>query len=241
MSVNVMLFVVFPYAAVAMAAVGTVYRFLARPSTVSSRSSQLLESKKLFWGSVPFHWGLALVLAGHLAALLVPRGVELWNGAPVRLFLLEASGLALGLWSLGGLAVLCWRRASEARVRAVTSVMDVATLGGLAVSMLSGIAVALVYGSGAFWFTSVLTPYIWSLAGHDPRPELIADLPLLVQLHVFNFFLLLALLPFSRLVHAISLPLGYLIRPPLLVLRTRRQQEPPLAAARDLPVSQVRR
>jgi nitrate reductase gamma subunit len=241
MSGNLILFVVFPYVAFVLAVVGTAYRLIYRPSTVSSLTTQLLEERKLFWGSISFHWGLMLILAGHLLALLVPRGLELWNGAPLRLYLLETTGLALGLWSLSGLAILAWRRLSEPRVQAVTRPMDVVIMLLLAVSMVTGVLTAVLYSFGSFWFTSVLTPYIWSLAALAPRPELVADLPLLVQIHLFNFFLLLAAFPFSRLVHAVTLPLGYLVRPWQLVIRQRSTAPAPLRSPGSVPAPQVRR
>ena len=42
------------------------------------------------------------MLLGHLFALLLPGGLLLWNSVPIRLYLLEATGLALGLWALVG-------------------------------------------------------------------------------------------------------------------------------------------
>ena len=57
----------------------TIYRSIYRPFTVSSLSSQLLERKKLYWGSISFHYGIVLVLLGHLVALLLPQGLRLWN------------------------------------------------------------------------------------------------------------------------------------------------------------------
>jgi nitrate reductase gamma subunit len=51
---------------------------------------------------------------------------------------------------------------------------------------------------------------------------MIAPLPWVIQLHVFNFFVLLAVFPFSRLVHIITYPLGYLFRPWQLVVWNRR-------------------
>jgi nitrate reductase gamma subunit len=240
MSADLMVFVVFPYVAVVLAVVGTSYRLIYRPSTVSSQTTQLLEERKLFWGSVSFHWGLMLVLGGHLLALLVPRGLEVWNGAPLRLYLLETTGLALGFWSLSGLAVLAWRRLSEPRVQAVTHPMDVIILALLAVSMITGVLTAVLYSFGSFWFTSVLTPYVWSLAALGPRPDLVADLPLLVQMHVFNFFLILAAFPFSRLVHALTLPLGYLLRPWQIVIR-HRAVPAPARPGHTVPAPQIRR
>jgi nitrate reductase gamma subunit len=52
-TLSVMLFVVFPYAALALAITVTVLRWRKAPFSISSLSSQLLESKKLFWGSSP--------------------------------------------------------------------------------------------------------------------------------------------------------------------------------------------
>ena len=99
MNWNSVLFLIVPYAVVVLAVVATAYRLLYRPSTVSSLSSQILESRKLFWGSISFHWGLVLVLAGHLLALFLPRSITLWNAAPLRLYILE--GYRVGAGSLG--------------------------------------------------------------------------------------------------------------------------------------------
>lgn len=219
---NQLLFVVFPYVAFALAVVVSVIRWRRHPFSVSALSSQLLEGRKLFWGSVAFHWGITLVLLGHLAALLVPRGFELWNGAPLRLYLLEATGLALGLWTLFGLAVLIYRRLTTARIRVVTTPMDLVVLGVILVQVVTGLWIAVGYRWGSFWGTSVFVPYIWSLLTFQPRPELVGPLPFVLQLHAFAFFVFLAVFPFSRLVHIVTVPLGYLTRPWQKVVRMKR-------------------
>jgi len=210
---NDLLFRIFPYVAAAMFVVGTIYRMRYRAFTVSSLSSQLLERKKLFWGSVSFHWGLTLILVAHLAALLVPSSFEAWNSAPVRLYLLEGTGLALALWTLFGLGILIYRRLGSDRVRAVTTPMDLVVLGLLLAQVLSGVLVAVGYRFGSFWGTGVFVPYVRSLFTLGPRPELVVDLPWLVQAHAVLFFVFLAVFPFTRLVHIVTLPLGYLFRP----------------------------
>ncbi len=220
---NQLLFVVFPYVAISLAVVVSVIRWKRHPFSVSALSSQLLESRKLFWGSVSFHWGISLVLLGHLAALLVPRGFELWNGAPARLYLLEATGLALGLWALFGVVVLIYRRLTNRRIQAVTSVMDGVVLALILVQVVTGLWIALGYRWGSFWGTSVFVPYVWSLLTFQPQPELVAPLPFVLQLHAFSFFVFLALFPFSRLVHIVTVPLGYLTRPWQKVVRMNRE------------------
>ncbi|MBI5439845.1 MAG: respiratory nitrate reductase subunit gamma [Deltaproteobacteria bacterium] len=222
MSWNTLVFVVFPYVAVALAISVTALRAWWMPSTLTSRTSQLLEHRKLLWGSVPFHWGLTLTLAGHFLGLLIPRGLEAWNAVPLRLFVQEATAFGLGVWALGGLAVLVWRRAMDARVRKVTTPMDLVVLGLLAVSVVTGLTSALAFRFGSYWFPSVFTPYLRSLLILSPRPELVLDLPWLLKLHVLAFFTLLAVFPFSRLVHVVTVPFGYLVRPWQVVLWSRR-------------------
>lgn len=218
---NSIFFLIFPYLAMLTAVVVTVYRAIYRPFTISSLSSQLLERKKLYWGSISFHWGIILLLLGHLAALLFPNTLVAWNARPIRLYLLELTGAALAVWSLGGLLILLWRRFSERRIRVVTSPMDWVVLILLLVSVITGLWTATAYRFGSFWFTSVFTPYLWSLLTLQPQVGLVAPLPFVIKLHVFNFFLLLAIFPFSRLVHIITYPLGYLFRPWQIVLRGR--------------------
>jgi nitrate reductase gamma subunit len=224
---NNLFFLIFPYLALSQALVVTVYRSIARPFTISSLSSQLLERKGLFWGSIPFHYGIILILLGHLLALVFPRGILLWNAVPVRLYLLELTGIALGVWALVGLLVLIWRRVVNARIRAVSSAMDYVVLFLLLVSVVTGVLVATTYRFGSYWFTGIFTPYLWSILTFQPRPELVAPLPGVIKLHVLNFFVLLMVFPFSRLVHIITYPLGYLLRPWQIVIWARRQMDVP--------------
>ena len=52
---NTLFFVILPYVALAIAVVVTLYRSLYRPFSISALSSQLLERRQLFWGSISFH------------------------------------------------------------------------------------------------------------------------------------------------------------------------------------------
>ncbi|GAA5336769.1 respiratory nitrate reductase subunit gamma [Thermus antranikianii] len=222
MNWNALLFSIFPYIALTLAVAVTAYRMAYRPFSISAQSSQLLEQKRLFFGSIAMHWGLVLVLLGHLLALLIPKGLLLWNAVPLRLYLLEITGLGLGLWALVGTYVLLARRVSVARVRAASTSMDYVVLVVIFVSVLSGVLTALFYRYGSYWFPAVMTPYLWSILTLQPRPELIADLPFWIQLHVFNFWVFLAVFPFSRLVHIITVPLGYVVRPWQIVIWVRK-------------------
>ena len=219
---NTLLFLVFPYVTIILAIIVTTYRAIYRPFTISSLSSQMLERRMLYWGSLSFHWGIVFVLIGHLLAIFFPKGMVLWNSVPLRLYLLEFTGVVLALWSLVGLLILLWRRFIERRIRVVTTPMDIVVLLLVLLSIVTGIVVATFYRFGSTWFTGVFTPYVWSILTLRPRPELVAPLPWMVQLHVLNLFILLAVFPFSRLVHIITYPLGYLFRPWQIVVWVRR-------------------
>jgi nitrate reductase gamma subunit len=137
----------------------------------------------------------------------------------VRLYLLEATGFALGLWAAFGLIVLLSRRLSNRRIRAVTSPMDVVVLLLLAVQIATGLWIAVGYRWGSYWGTSVLVPYMRSVLTFSPDASYVEPLPLVLQLHVMAFWVFVAVFAFSRLVHVVTLPLGYLFRPWQRVIR----------------------
>ena len=211
--------------ALVAALVGVIWRYRTNQFSHSTVSSQFLENRRLFWGSVPWHYGIMIILTGHLIGVLFPRGVMAWNGVPLRLYILEGSGLALGLLVLTGLTFLLVRRATDARVRAVTSRMDLVLLIILFISAIAGVGTAIFYRWGAAWYVQTATPYIWSLFKLSPAVDYVASMPLLVKIHVFNAFILLAIFPFTRLVHIISVPLSYMWRPYQIVMWQRRKAQ----------------
>jgi len=207
------LFVAFPYAAVAVFVLGVAYRYRQRGFTVSSLSSQFLEGNKLFWGTIPFHIGLLVVLTGRLVAFLLPRATLAWNVVPVRLIVLEVSAFAFGLSVLVGLVGLIGRRLTNPRIRAVTTRADVVIEVVLLAQVLLGLWSALGYRWGSSWFAADLSPYLWSLVTLSPEPEAVFALPWVIKLHIFGAFLIVFLVPFTRLVHFVVAPLHYLARP----------------------------
>ncbi|MFQ5689321.1 MAG: respiratory nitrate reductase subunit gamma [Gemmatimonadota bacterium] len=219
---NQILFTVLPYVAVVLAVVVSVSRFLRNRYSYSSLSSQFLENGTLFPGSLSFHYGLLVVLAGHLIGLLFPRQMMTFNIVPTRLFILESTSLAFALLTLVGLVLLIVRRGTSARVRAVTSRWDVVLLALLLVQVATGIHTAIFYRWGSAWYVHTAVPYLWSLVRLDPRPQLVAGLPLIVRLHMISAFVLIGVIPFTRLVHFLVVPIPYLWRPYQVVAWRRR-------------------
>lgn len=213
-----LLFVIFPYAAVLLAVVATAQRYFKSGFSYSSLSSQFLESDELFYGSVAWHFGIIAVLIGHLIGLLFPERVLWFNGVPVRLYILESTGLLFGLLALVGIVSLLVRRIVSARVRAVTTPMDVIVLIVLLIQVALGVYTAIFYRWGSSWYAAVAVPYLRSLLALRPDVQLIAPLPWVVKLHIVNAYLLVAIFGFSRLVHMLVFPVQYLWRPYQLVI-----------------------
>jgi nitrate reductase gamma subunit len=214
---DVLLFAVLPYVAVVLFIVGTLERVLKHPGSLTSRSSQFLENRRHFWAMVPFHYGILTVLAGHLAAFAMPRVILGWNTSPIRLYALEATGLAFGLLAALGLLVTIVRRASVATVRVTTTAADWIVLGLLFAQIVNGVIVAIVYPWGSMWSATIASPYLLSLMRLRPDVAAVAALPMAIQAHVLGAFLLVGIFPFTRLVHVLAVPTPYLWRRPQVV------------------------
>lgn len=220
---DLILFGVFPYVAVALAVAVGSYRYVIDRYSWSSHSSQFLESRLLFWGSVPWHYAILLILLAHLLAVLFPAGWGVLLGRPLRLYFLEVSGLALGLCTVIAIVLLLGRRLTDARLAAVTSKIDWLVLWLLLLQVATGVYIAFTLRWGGIWYTHTATPWLRSLLTLQPEVQYLAVLPTVVKVHAANAFLLVALLPFSRLVHALSVPLGYLARPYQVVIWYRER------------------
>ncbi len=218
---NVLLFAALPYVSVVLFLLVSIQRYRRDPFTFSSLSSQFLETKELFWGSVPFHLGILTLFFGHLVGFLFPRGMTLWNGVPIRLFLLESTALAAALLTLFGLGALIVRRAAAPRLRVVTSAADILVYVLLLFEIGTGLWVAITLRWGSAWYTQTVVPYLWSLVRFQPEIQLMVDLKLPAQMHVVGAFVLFGVFSFTRLVHALVAPVPYLWRPNQLVVWNR--------------------
>lgn len=215
---NYFLFIVLPYLSLGFMLFGSIYRYYTNGFSVSSYSSEFLEGKKLFWGSQPFHWGLMFLFFGHLIAFLIPESVIAWNSQPLRMLILEITGFSLGLAVLYGLICLIYRRVTNARIRTVTSKMDILLFVILLSQVFTGLYTAYFYRWGSSWFASVLTPYLWSIFQLSPDISAVASMPWMIKLHVVGAFLLILIIPFTRLMHLLVAPIPYLWRPYQVVM-----------------------
>lgn len=207
-------FAILPYVAFFVFFLVTIQRYRSRSFSYSSLSSQFLENRLHFWSVVPFHYGILPVLAGHVLAFLTPTRILAWNSNPLRLYILETTGLILGFLTLIGLAAAILRRLTSNKVNGVTSVGDWVVYAMLLFQVVSGVAIALIYPWGSSWFAATASPYFWSLLKLNPLVDLMAPMPWLVKFHVINAYLVIGFFPFTRLVHVLVVPNPYLWRKP---------------------------
>lgn len=229
----IILWVAIPYASIAVFVVGHMWRYRYDKFGWTTRSSQTYENRLLRWGSPMFHLGILMVLAGHVVGLLIPREWLYAIGISEEMYHFGATSLGTmaAALTLTGFAILIYRRRTVGPVFLATTTMDKVMYVFLGATMVFGTLATIVFqvfGSG-FHYRETISPWIRSILGFQPQPELMADVPLLFQLHVLTAFALFALWPFTRLVHVFSAPVGYLFRP-YIVYRSRddgRGAQPP--------------
>lgn len=218
---NLLFFGVFPYVALVFLLTISIIRYRTQAYTVSSLSSQFLESQKLFWGSTSLHIGILTLFLGHLIGFLIPRQVQLFAGSPLRLVIMEVTGLVAGLLFLLGLVLLVVRRLGNPRLRSVTSTMDVVVYALLVLQALSGLYIALFMRWGSAWYVQIAVPYLRSIFLLQPDVQLMGEVPFAIQLHVLGAFTLFSVFSFSRLMHILVAPIPYVWRTTQLVIWNR--------------------
>lgn len=224
MNVDVLLWVVVPYLSMLIFVLGTIWRYRYDKFGWTTRSSQLYEAAVLRWGSPMFHFGVLLVLVGHVGGLLVPKSWTEAVGIGEDTYHTMSAGLGTiaGLCTLIGLAVLIARRRLTGPVFAATTRNDKAMYVVLATVIVLGLWATVranVVGPG-YDYRETISPWLRSLFYLSPDPAVMAGVPTGFQLHILAAFALFAVWPFTRLIHAFSAPVGYLTRP-YVVYRSR--------------------
>lgn len=225
MFVESVLFIAFPYVAVTLAIVVTLYRYFTDRFSYSTQSSQFLENRALFWGSVPWHYGILVILLAHVVAFLFQGAWASLVADQTTLYVLELIGLALAMAAFLGLTLLLIRRVRTARIFAVTSTMDWVLLIALLAQVALGLWSALFFRWGSDWFLFTAAPWLESLILFDPDTSFVSNLPWVVKLHMLGGFAIVAIFPFTRLVHVITVPITYLWRPYQVVVWNRRPRQ----------------
>lgn len=223
------LWVVLPYVALTLFLLGHLWRWKSDQFGWTSRSSQLYEGTLLRWGSPLFHYGTLAAIGGHVVGILIPQSWLAALGINEATYRIGAGylGALAACAVVVGLAILLYRRASNARVRRATTPMDLLAYSLMAVVVALGtwatVAVTL-FGRG-YNYRSTVAVWFRSIFAGDPRAALMSHAPAIYQIHAAAAWAFLAVFPFSRLVHAWSAPVWYLWRP--YIVYRRRLATPP--------------
>lgn len=225
MSLNMLLFGLYPYIAVVICVAACIIRFDREQYTWKAGSSQLLRGKGMVVASNLFHIGIIFVICGHIVGLLTPESIYHYAiSTPNKQVLAMASGGFFGLLCFVGLTMLLYRRLTDDRVKANSSFSDIFVLLLLYIQLILGLCTIFVSADHmdgsvmlllAQWAQSIVTlqPVQASAA--------ISSVHILYKLHVFFGISIILVFPYTRLVHIISAPVWYLGRSYQIVRQKR--------------------
>ncbi|MYW62652.1 respiratory nitrate reductase subunit gamma [Streptomyces sp. SID8379] len=217
---------VLPYVAVVLLVVGTIWRYRYDKFGWTTRSSQVYESKLLNIASPVFHYGILFVLVGHLVGLFIPMSWTENVGVSEHTYHLFSliGGTFAGVLTVLGIFMLLFRRRFKAPVFRATTRNDKLMYLVLLAAIVLGMVAKLTHSSGnGYNYRETIGPWSRSLFTLSPDIDLMHGVPVLYQIHAVVGMSLIALVPFTRLVHMFSAPVQYLFRP-YVVYRSRDQR-----------------
>jgi nitrate reductase gamma subunit len=218
---------VLPYVVFALLVAGLIWRHRYDRFGWTTRSSQVHESRLLNIASPAFHYGILFVLVGHLVGLFVPESWTDALGVSERTYHLSSlyGGTAAGVLTVAGIALLIYRRRTKAPVFRATTANDKLMYVVLAAAIVMGMVAKLSHSSGdGYNYRQSIAPWARSLFTLQPDLDRMAGVPVLYEVHAVIGMVLIALVPYTRLVHMFSAPVQYLFRP-YLVYRSRDPEQ----------------
>ncbi|MFD6859589.1 respiratory nitrate reductase subunit gamma [Rhodococcus sp. NPDC060086] len=218
MNAGVIYWDIVPYVTLAVLIVGIWWRYRYDKFGWTTRSSQLYESRLLRIGSPLFHFGMLVVILGHVIGLVIPESWTEAVGISEHMYHWGAAvpGIIAGVATLVGVGLLVYRRRTRGPVFSATTVNDKVMYVVLVAAIVAGLATTVI---GAFEaneahnYRETVSPWFRSIWILQPRGDLMAEATLSFHIHVTVALVLFAIWPFTRLVHAFSAPFAYLFRP----------------------------
>ena len=210
---QIFLFGVYPYVALTIAIIGTWVRFDLSQYSWKAGSTQMLRTKNMRLASNLFHVGIIVVLLGHLFGMLTPHFLyDRFISAGHKQILAVVVGGIAGVFCWFGLVMLMWRRFTDDRISNTSSFSDKLVLVLLFIQLnlgLISIFTSVKHLDGytmmnlAGWAQDITVLRPWQAAARIEQTDLI------YQLHMALGITLIAIFPFTRLIHIISAPIWY--------------------------------
>jgi len=226
---NILLWVVYPYLMLGSFFIGTIWR-MRRPGTVTAKSSEFLEKKRLIWGSILFHVGLLGVFGGHFIGIFIP---ESWTSALgisehfYHVYMAMAMGGVFGAMFVVGALVLVYRRFTTPKVFVTSSLSDTIVIVALTITIILGMLSSFVSGPmhPDFNYRESISVWARGLFILQPKWQLMAGVPLMYKIHIICGFAMFGFFPYTRLVHALYVPIQYLGRRYVVYRRYKKEGE----------------
>jgi nitrate reductase gamma subunit len=218
---SILLWIILPYVALATFVVGHWWRYRVDQFGWTSGSTQLFEHKILGWAGPAFHYGALGAVGGHVIGLMIPKAITEPLGISENTYrwFSAIAGAIAGAVCVIGFAGLVYRRATNARVRRTTSRTDLLVY--LLLTVLIGLGIYMTFGynlltKSPYDYRESISLWWRSLFVLQPNVDAVEDANVVYQIHAVVAWAFWGLFPFSRLVHAWSIPLQYLGRPYIL-------------------------
>ena len=222
---SLLLWGILPYAMVIILIGGLIWRYRYDQFGWTTRSSQLYESRLLRIGSPLFHFGILVVVIGHIAGLVIPKSWTDALGITEDMYHFAALGLGTiaGVATLVGVGILIYRRRTTGPVFMATTKNDKTMYVVLVAAIVAGLATTVLSVVGPHedqTYRETVSPWFRSLFIFQPDIQAMSEASFAFQLHTLIGMLLFIIWPFTRLVHAFTAPIHYLFRP-YIVYRSR--------------------
>ncbi len=172
----------------------------------TTRSTGFFGRASIGPASLCLHWGIIILFFAHIIGLIggaynLTSWVDFFRWA----------GLGAGILVLYGVVWALLRRILIPQVKAMSTPDDYIVL--ILLIFIAGIglyqsAVELVFG-----VSYSVGPWIGSIFTLQPDVSMISGAPLISKLHVIAALGFFAYFPFTKLVHVVSYPFGYISRP----------------------------
>lgn len=211
-------FGIFPYIAIFIMLYGLFHRYRSHQFSYSSQSSQFLNRDYGLSQSLNlFHYGIITVLSFHALFILIGLFAPSYftsfaTNNPNLIMIFEVFLWTLTIGIIVGMVLLLIRRIQNPSARRVTTTMDWILIIELFIQVNLGFLVASFNYPGSSWFVGTIVPWLVSLVQLHPVIGTVGQYNGIIQLHIINGFIIIALLPYTRLVHFLSFPYTYLTR-----------------------------
>ena len=178
----------------------------------TTRSTGFFGRASIGPASLCLHWGIIILFFAHVAGFVGGAySIASWVG------FFRWAGLGAGILLAYGVSWAFLRRVNISQVKAMSTPDDYIILILLFIIACFGLyqsAVEVVFG-----ISYSAGPWISGIFRLQPDVSLIAGAPLVNKLHVIFALFFFAYFPFTKLVHVLSYPFGYITRP--LISRRR--------------------